>query len=371
MPIKIKTFDVVLPIIPVLILSAGIAVIYSLVLNTNDSDLAFRQGIFGLFGIVLMLLGSFIDYRLFRSTSWIFYIIGILLLLYVDFFGKAAGGAMRWIDLGFFQLQPSEFAKVFLIFSLASFFSKRIGKISTIDIVKSLFIMAPPLLLVLKEPDLGTALVLCFICLMIFLFSKPTRSQLIFLTITISTIFAFFMLAAYNIKPFNILMHDYQRNRILTFVDPNLDPYGKGYNVKQAQITVGSGGIFGKGLGKGSQSQLRWLPKPQTDFIFSGIAESFGFVGSFVLICLYAFLIIRILNIGFLARDNFGMLLCVGAASMFLFQVMINVGMNLGLAPVTGIPLPFSSYGGSSLATYLFIVGLVQSVFMRHQKISF
>ena len=166
-------------------------------------------------------------------------------------------------------------------------------------------------------------------------------------------------------------MQDYQRNRILTFVDPNLDPYGKGYNVKQAQITVGSGGILGKGVGRGSQSQLRFLPKPQTDFIFSGIAESFGFIGSVVLIGLYTYLIMRIVAIGNLARDNFGMLICFGVAAMFLFQVLVNVGMNLGLAPVTGIPLPFSSYGGSSLVAYLFLIGLVQSIFIRHKKISF
>ncbi|MCL5410341.1 MAG: rod shape-determining protein RodA [Patescibacteria group bacterium] len=371
MPLKIKTFDIVLPIIPIMILAISIAVIYSLVFNTPDSNLAFRQGLFALVGLVIMGVVSFIDYRMFRGIIWIFYIIGILLLLYVDFFGKAAGGAMRWINLGFFQLQPSELAKVFLIFAFSAFFSKRIGKLRWRDIFISAFILLPPLLLVLKEPDLGTALVLCFIYFVLLLFSKPTKIQYLIIFITLISFVGMLLLATFDIKPFNKFVHDYQRNRILTFIDPNLDPYGKGYNVRQAQITVGSGGLLGKGLGRGSQSQLRFLPKPHTDFIFAGIAESFGFLGSFVLVGLYAYLITKIINIGNLARDNFGMLICFGTASMFLFQVLVNVGMNLGLAPVTGIPLPFSSYGGSSLAAYLFLIGLVQSVFIRHKKISF
>lgn len=371
MPLKIKTFDIVLPIIPIMILMASITVIYSLVFNTVDSNLAFRQAIFALIGLLGMGVVSFIDYRMFRGITWIFYIIGILLLLYVDFFGKAAGGAMRWINLGFFQLQPSELAKVFLIMSFSAFFSKKIGKLKWRDIFISALILLPPLLLVLKEPDLGTALVLCFIYVILLLFSKPTKIQYLIITIVLLTLTSTSLLAAFNVKPFDKLIHDYQRNRILTFVDPNMDPYGKGYNVRQAQITVGSGGLLGKGLGRGSQSQLRFLPKPQTDFIFSGIAESFGFLGSLVLINLYIYLIIKIINIGNLARDNFGMFICFGTASMFLFQVLVNIGMNLGLAPVTGIPLPFSSYGGSSLAAYLFLIGLVQSVFIRHKKISF
>lgn len=368
---KIKTFDIVLPVIPLLILSASIAVIYGLVFNTTDSGLALRQGIFALIGTIAMIAVSFIDYRVFRGTNWIFYLAGILLLLYVDFFGKAAGGAMRWINLGFFQLQPSELSKVFLIFSFAAFFSKRIGKLKWFDLFVSVLILMPHLLLVMKEPDLGTSLVLCFIYLVLLIMSKPTKAQVAFIYISTFIVVGIFLLASFNIKPFNYIIHDYQRNRILTFINPDLDPYGKGYNVRQAQITIGSGGVLGKGLGRGSQSQLRFLPKPQTDFIFSGIAESFGFIGSSVFIGLLALLILKIINIGNIARDNFGMLICFGVAAMFSFQVIINVGMNLGLAPVTGIPLPFSSYGGSSLAAYLFLIGLVQSIFIRHKKISF
>ena len=368
---KIKTFDIILPIIPLLIIASSIAVIYSLVLNTVDAELVFKQGLSAIIGLALMISISFVDYRFFRGISWMLYAAGILLLLYVDFFGMAAGGAMRWIDLGFFQLQPSELAKVFMIFSLSSLFSTKISKLRWVDISASLLILIPPLLLVLKEPDLGTALVLCFIYLVMLMISRPSKVQSLIIVLGLVFFIAAFSLSTMNIKPFGFLMKDYQRNRVLTFIDPSLDLYGKGYNVRQAGITVGSGGLLGRGLGRGSQSQLRFLPKPQTDFIFSGIAESFGFVGSIIFVGLYAYLIIRIINIGNLARDNFGMLICFGTASLLVFQVLVNVGMNLGLAPVTGIPLPFSSYGGSSLVAYLFLIGLVQSVFIRHKKISF
>ena len=371
MPTKSRTFDLILFILPLLLLSVSIAVIYSLVTGTADAGLTLKQTISSVVGIGLMFGLSIVDYRFFKSIAWVFYLIGLLLLVYVDFFGVAAGGAIRWINFGFFQLQPSEFAKVFLIIALAAFFSNRISKLRNRDIFASLLILLPPLFLIIKEPDLGTALVIGFIYIAMLFFSRPNKFQSTIFIILLVAIVGVVILSSLNIKPFNKVLHDYQRNRILTFIDPNLDPYGKGYNVRQAQIAIGSGGLFGNGLGKGSQSQLQYLPKPQTDFIFAGIAESFGFLGTAVLLALFAYLIMKILNIGHLARDNFGMLICFGAAAMFLFQIAINVGMNLGLAPVTGIPLPFESYGGSALIAYLFLLGLVQSVFARHKKISF
>lgn len=371
MPTKIKTFDVILLLIPILLLLVSISVIYSLVFNSGESDLAFRQSVFALIGLLIMVGVSFFDYRFFRGTSWIFYLMTILLLVYVDFFGKTVGGAMRWINLGFFQLQPSELAKVFFILILSSFFCSKIGKLRWTDLFISALIFIPTLILILKEPDLGTALVLCFVFVVILYASKPNKTQIIVITLGVLISALTLLLSAFNVAPFGRLMHDYQRNRILTFADPNLDPYGKGYNVRQAQITVGSGGIFGKGLGHGTQSQLQFLPKPHTDFIFSGIAESFGFLGMMIFLSLYLFLTLKILNIAMIARDNYGMLICFGATAMFLFQVVVNVGMNLGIAPVTGIPLPFASYGGSALVAYLFLIGIVQSIFIRHKKISF
>lgn len=371
MPKKIKTFDILLPLIPILLLVLSISVIYSLVFNSSENDLSYKQGIFSIIGIGVMGGISFVDYRFFKSTSWIFYLLTIILLIYVDFFGIAAGGAMRWIDLGFFQLQPSELAKIFLIITLASFYAGKIDKIRWIDIIFALLIFLPTILLVLKEPDLGTGLVLSFVFVVLLFSAKPTKVQTVLISLTIFFAVAVLIMSTFNIAPFGRLLQDYQRSRILTFIDPDSDPYGRGYNVKQAQITVGSGGIYGKGLGHGSQSQLQFLPKPHTDFIFAGIAESFGFLGVVVILSFYAILTFKIISIGNIARDNFGMLVCFGSAAMLLFQIMVNVGMNLGLVPVTGIPLPFASYGGSALVAYLFLIGIIQSIFIRHKKISF
>jgi len=368
---KIKTFDILLVILPLLLLLISISVVYGLAVNMSDSSLAVRQIIFGAIGLTLMIFLSFVDYRFFRGVSWILYMLSVLLLIYVDFFGKSAGGAMRWVDLGFFQLQPSEIAKVFLIIFYASFFGQKIGNISWKDLFVSSFLLALPLFLILKEPDLGTALVVIFTFLAIIFFARPTKFQSFFICSLLVIGLTCMLLAAKNVYPFRLILHDYQRNRILTFINPDLDPYGKGYNVRQAQITVGSGGIFGKGLGRGSQSQLQFLPKPQTDFIFSGIAESFGFVGMIVFVGLLGYLIFKILNVASLALDNFGTLLACGTAAMLFFQIFINIGMNLGLVPVTGIPLPFASCGGSALISYFFMLGVVESVFVRHRKITF
>ena len=371
MALKNKAFDIFLVLLPFLIIMVSLSVVYSLVVNTSDSGLTLKQGISIVIGFVLMTLMSFTDYRFFRGTAWIFYVVTLLLLLYVDFFGFAAGGAMRWINLGFFQLQPSELAKIFLILALASFFSQKVTKLALKDIFVSFFILLPSLALVLKEPDLGTALVLCFIYLIMLLVARPSKKQIYLIFSVLLITVGIFLLSAYNIKPFNRLLHDYQRHRVQIFIKPDLDPYGKGYHVRQAQIAIGAGGVYGKGLGKGSQSQLQFLPKPHTDFIFSGIAEAYGFFGAGVFLSLFIFLIMRIISIAELARDNFGMFICFGLVAMLIFQTIINVGMNLGLAPVTGIPLPFSSYGGSAMVAYLFLIGLAQSIFIRHKKITF
>ncbi len=369
--IKLKTFDPLLFLIPILLLIIGISVIYSLVIGTADSELILKQVISGVIAIFLAIGVSFVDYRFFKSVTWIFYFAVILLLIYVDFFGMQAGGAMRWIDLGFFQLQPSELAKPALALILASFFSNKIGKIRFRDIIISFLIILVPVLLILKEPDLGTALVVIFMYVVLILFSKPNKFQLTIFILIFGLALVSAILSVKEVEPFDKLMKDYQKNRILIFIDPSLDPYGKGYNVRQAQITVGSGGILGKGLGRGSQSQLQFLPKPQTDFIFAGIAESFGFLGLMVYLALFVVLIIKILNIGVYAKDNFGMLICIGAVAIILFQTVVNMGMNIGLMPVTGIPLPFASYGGSALISYFFILGICQSIIIRHKKINF
>jgi len=366
-----KTFDLSLVIIPIIFLVVSVSVIYSLVLGTASEGLGLKQAIVGIVGLVILAAVSFLDYRFFRGTSWIFYSISIILLVLVDLFGKTANGAENWIDLKVFQLQPSEVAKIFLIFSLAAFFCEKIGKIRWRDIIKSFLMLALPLALILKEPDLGTGMVIVFIYLVFLFVSRPTKIQTSVILGVAVLLFSFVALSYLNIKPFGSAMKTYQRERITIFLHPEADPYGRGYNIKQAQITIGSGGILGRNLGKGSQSQLQFLPEAQTDFIFAGIAESFGFIGGFVLLALYCLLLIRLVDIANLARDNYGMLVAFGVAAMVFVQVLENVGMNLGLLPVTGIPLPFLSSGGTSLIVSLFSLGVVESIYIRHKQITF
>lgn len=371
MPFKIKTFDLSLIIIPIIFLLISVSVIYSLVLGTSNDGLATKQAIIGVIGLGLLFLFSFLDYRFLKGTAWIFYLFSVVLLVLVIFIGKTTNGAENWIDLKVFQLQPSEVAKFFLIVTFAAIFSGKIGKIRWRDIVWSMFLLIVPLGLIIKEPDIGTALIIIFIYFTMLIMAKPSKSQLAVIFSIIGVLIIASTLAYKNVKPFGGMLADYQRQRIAVFLNPSLDPYGRGYNVKQAQITVGSGGIIGKGLGKGSQSQLQFLPEPHTDFIFAGIVESFGFLGSLVLLAMYCYFLVRLVEIGNLARDNFGMLMVYGIAAMFLLQVVENVGMNLGLLPVTGIPLPLLSYGGTSLLISLFSIGVVQSIIIRHKKINF
>lgn len=371
MPKKIRTIDLFLYLIPILLLSISVSLIYSLVFSGEDTGLAIKQLYIGLFSAACMVGFSLIDYRGLKNFWWIFYGISVILLVYVDLFGKVSGGAMRWIDIGFTQIQPSEIAKIGLIVSLASYFSGRVGKLTIKNLFWSLLIFALPVLLILKEPDLGTAIVVFFVYLGTILASKPSKKQKIFIATSLSIIIVLFVLSSMNIKPFGLLLKQYQRERVLTFINPERDPYGQGYNVKQAQIAIGSGGLFGKGLGRGSQSQLEYLPKPYTDFIFAGAGEALGFFGTTLIIALELLIVIRIYNIGQIAQDSFGVLICAGSAAMFLSQSLINIGMNLGLAPVTGIPLPFLSAGGTSLLICFINLGIVQSIYIRHKRLSF
>ena len=368
---RLKALDFSLLIAPLILSTTSIALIYSLVFSSADSSLAFRQGVFVSLGVIAMFAFALIDYRSFRGTWWIFYLLSVLLLVYVEVFGFVSGGAARWIDLGFFKLQPSEIAKIGVIVTLASYFSGKIGRARVRDYIISGILTLVPLILVLREPDLGSGLVLVFIFILTVILSKPSlRKTVVFVGIVVVFI-SIFVLAVADVNPLGGLLKDYQRDRVMTFIDPDLDPYGQGYNVRQAQITLGSGGVFGQGLGRGSQSQLKFLPKPHTDFIFAGAGEALGFVGSFVIVLIYLYMIMRVLIVAGRSRDDFGMFIALGVGAMFLFQVCINIGMNLGLTPVTGIPLPFMSYGGSSMLVSFISIGIIQSIYMRHKRLSF
>ncbi|MCX6811011.1 MAG: rod shape-determining protein RodA [Candidatus Berkelbacteria bacterium] len=371
---KLRGLDFPLLITSTLLTFAGIAVIYSLVFAEIDSNLALKQTIFFVVGLTFLILLANFDYRILSGSSWYMYLAIITLLVVVDLFGKTTGGATRWIDLKIFQLQPSEFYKFVSIIFMASFLSRRIGRVRIADIIYMFLMLLPPLFLILIEPDLGTALVIIFSWFVMIIFSKLTAKQYILIFGSLAAVITIFFLSVYKITPFTPLLKDYQRSRVETLIHPSKDTqyvYGNGYNVAQAQITIGSGGVFGRGLSHGSQSQLQFLPKPETDFIFSSYSEAFGLIGDLLLLIAFAYLLIKIIDIAKVAKDNFGYLLAVGVGATFAFQIIVNIAMNIGLAPVTGIPLPFISAGGSSLITSFVLVGILESIYIHHKKITF
>ncbi len=296
-----------------------------------------------------------------KSRSIALYIIGVALLILVLILGKTKLGSTRWIDFGFFNFQPSEIFKVILVLTLSNFLAKK-EDVTIYNFITYLAMIILPVILVLLEPDLGTALIYVIIGIAIFIACRTREIYLLICAIIAAIsvpIFWFFIL-----KP-------YQRERILTFIDPSHDPFGSGYNVLQSTISVGSGGLLGRGLGHGPQSQLNFLPIQHTDFIFATIAEELGFIGAGLLLILFSILIFRIVGIAVSAKDALGRYLAIGVAAMILFQVLINVGMNIGIMPVTGIPLPLISHGGSSLFSTMIALGIISSIYIRRKAISF
>ena len=282
------------------------------------------------------------------------------MLVVVSLIGKSSGGATRWIDLRFFDLQPSELAKLFIIIALARYLSDHYN---THDRARHIFVtlavVSIPILLVARQPDLGTAMTLGVIWLGMIIMSGARWRYLALLFVTGAV--------ALPVVATRFLS-DYQRERLLIFLDPQLDPLGAGYNIIQSRISVGAGGLLGRGLNSGTQSQLHFLRIQHTDYIFSVMGEEMGFVGSMLVIGLYLLLIMQILTIAGRSRDSFGRLLACGMAAMLIFQVFVNIGMNIGLSPVTGIPLPFISYGRSSLLTLLLCVGILESIAWRRKR---
>ncbi len=363
----LRTFDWPLYIIPLLLVIVGVAVIYTISYIDRGNGLAITQALFALVGLGFMAAFTFIDYRLWRGLIIPLYILGLFLLAIVAFkifpgiLVIGAFGASRWINLGFFNLQPSELFKLILIITLAGFFATNREDLRFWHIMIAIMITALPVALTLKQPDLGTASVLIVILLAMLFAQKLPKLYYLMLG----------SLGAILLPVGWFLLRDYQKERIFTFFQPERDPLGAGYNVLQSMIAVGSGGITGMGFGEGSQSQLNFLPVAHTDFIFAGLAEITGFIGCLALIALFFVLFIRIIGIARLAKDDFGMYIAIGVAAMLLFQVFVNIGMNIALIPVTGIPLPYLSYGGTSLIVGLMAIGILQSIFLRHKKITF
>jgi rod shape determining protein RodA len=333
-------------IIPaILLLSLSTLVIYS-----SSPELAIAQFIFGVVGVILFVGLRFFDYRSLKRLIIPMFVIIVVLLLITLFLGNVTRGSARWIPIGPFNLQPSEFAKPVLILALGVFWSSR--KATWINIGKSVLILLPFALLVFRQPDLGTALTLSAIWFSILIAANVSMKKLLML-----------VMAAIIVVPIGwSFLHDYQRNRIESFLSPTNDPQGIGFHVIQSMIAVGSGELTGRGIGLGTQSRLQFLPEFQTDFIFAFIAEELGFVGSVLVLVLYAVLFYFLYRLLSKSRDKFGELIIVGVMGMILFQMVVNIGMNTGIMPITGITLPFLSYGGSSIVTTFISLGLVSSV---------
>ena len=294
-----------------------------------------RQGIFLLVDVLLAIGIISLDYHSLKRIALPLYGFTVLLLLGVMFFGHASLGAQRWIQIGPVTFQPSEFSKAFMIVCLAAFLDERSEYLEQWrDYLPACLFILIPFVLVLRQPDLGTALVFAAIA-------------------------------------FSMFLHEYQRNRIRVFLDPELDPYGAGYHVIQSKIAIGSGMLWGKGWMQGTQSQLDFLPENHTDFIFAVAGEEFGFIGSIIILLLYMILIWRGMTIALNAEDRFGALLATGITGMYLFHVLVNVGMTIGIMPVTGVPLPFLSYGVSSLTTNMLLAGVLLNINVRHTRLQF
>lgn len=315
-------------------------------------------------GLLALIFISFINYRLIRQYTFYIYSFTILLLIFVLFFGKEVAGSKSWIDISSLAtVQPSELVKISIILILAKFYDNdyQATPYGFLDLIKPIIYIAAPTILVLMQPDLGTAMTILLISGSMVLFMGVKKWSVAFILIVVLGVS--FYSWHYTLKP-------YQKDRIKTFINPSSDPLNAGYNSIQSQIAIGSGGLSGKGLRSGSQTQLRFIPAQQTDFAFSVLAEEWGFLGSIFVLLLYFTIILWMLDTSSRAKDKFSMLVCFGVAAMFFWHAVVNVGMVIGILPVTGVPLLIFSYGGSSTLTAMIGIGLVLGIRMRKFSMS-
>jgi rod shape determining protein RodA len=359
--VRILKLDWLMLIVSLLLLTIGLAALYSVSFSGNEFNPEYfiKQIIAIFIGMGVMILLAAYDYRAFGFFSTKLYLAAVLILFGVIYFGIQARGTTGWFGINGVNFQPVELTKLVVIIFLANFLSKKKNELSIwVRILASAILIFIPVFLILRQPDFGSAVIIIGIWLGMFLASGISRKNLVvFISIILVTIFSSWF-----------FLRDYQKDRIKNFVNPYNDPRGSGYNVIQSIVAVGSGGVWGKGLGHGSQSQLNFLPEKHTDFIFAAIGEELGFWGSALVLGLLGVLLYRVKNIARLARDNVGYLMSVGIMIMFALQIFINIGMNIGLAPIAGVPLPLLSYGGSSIIMMLASLGLLQSIYIRRIK---
>lgn len=392
-------------LVPSLLMVFASVVIASTQLNLESTPYGWNHFFLGLIGIVLALMVSRVRYESLLSWQWIIYGLVNLSLVAVIFIGTSGLGAQRWITIFGFNIQPSEFAKVGLIITLAAQLQGQ-RSITLLSMIRVLAVAMVPWGLVFVQPDLGTSLVFGAITLGMLYWANVNPGWLLLMVspIVAAIVFHFSVpiwlvwsvgmgIVAWFSLPWRLfstvlatainlvsgklgelfwsLLKDYQKDRLILFLDPDKDPLGGGYHLIQSRIAIGAGQLWGRGLHQGTQTQLNFIPEQHTDFIFSAVGEEWGFIGAIAVVAAYWFICLRLVLIAQNARDNFGSLLAIGVFSMLIFQVVVNIGMTIGLAPVTGIPLPWMSYGRSALVTNFLALGIVESVANYRHRFGF
>lgn len=343
---------------------AGFVVLYSAVVagaTFLQKTLLIKQLIWYCAGLCVMVVSFLFHYKLLEKWAILGYTVCVALLILVLFFGKQVSGSQRWLTFGVISIQPSEMIKIAVIIILARYYSKfsNVRGFILRELIAPLIITIIPFILIVKQPDLGTAMLIFLIAGSITAFVKIEKHAFAYIA----------SFCAMLIPVVWFFLKDYQQRRILTFLNPECDPLGAGYHIIQSKIAIGSGMIFGKGFLKGTQNVLSFLPEQHTDFIFSVLAEEWGFVGSLIILFIFLMLIIWGLNIAYSCRDSFGTILSFGITAAMFWQVFINIGMVMGIVPVVGVPLPFISYGGSSIITVMICIGILMNVSMRRFSI--
>ncbi len=357
---KIRQFNYKFLFLVCSVVFIGIGILYS-VANGNWNPWADKQFVRFLLSLSVLVVTALINFRLWMKYAYWIYGIGLILLIGVELFGHVGMGAQRWLNLGFMNVQPSEVMKIALILALARYFhSSSLSDIRSIQyIFPPVLMMAVPVALILKQPDLGTALMLVF------------ATGVIFFVVGVQLWKFFAVLGGISacLPIIWTMLHDYQKRRVLTLFNPESDPLGDGYHIIQSKITLGSGGLFGKGFMESTQSRLSFIPEKQTDFIFTVLCEEFGFFGAASLIGLYLLIILYGFYISFRCNNFFGKVLAIGLTVNFALYVFINIGMVTGLLPVVGVPLPLMSYGGTAMMTLFFGFGLIEAVYINREMV--
>jgi rod shape determining protein RodA len=355
--VNLRDFDWPMFLIVLMICCVGVLQIYSATIGTQWDGYWWKQILYIVGGMALMWVVAQIDYHYLMGQVFSMYGVCVVSLLGIYFFGKAAFGSARWIALGGLHLQVSEFAKLVIILLVARFMTELKSDVLTLkDLLKVSALVFVPAILINIEPDLGTSLTyLPILGIGVFLAGMPWRYWA-----AIGVIFILVLLPGYKYA-----LKDYQKERVKVLLGEDSDPKGSGYQVNQSKIAIGSGGMWGKGVTKGTQTRLRFLPVPDKDFIFSAFAEEHGFVGVMLVLSFYLILLMQVVQNAQTAPDRAGMYICMGVAALVLFHILVNVGMVIGRMPVTGIPLPLMSYGGSSIWSSFMMLGLVNNVRLR------